>query len=179
MRAGPKTLRGQSPLHDLGDDVEEQQRRLDELLEEMRDTIEAAEESEPLLADKLYDAVRKQRDRKTSESLESLRRSLQEGLAEDARAQEKVAQGGIRQLREGVEQAASSVLGDETEALRRADQELRELVDQLNREIARHRQPDEKCRLTRQTESCGRIASSGAACRRGPTSRVSGPRSSG
>ena len=43
---------------------------------------------------------------------------------------------GLEQLREGVERAVKSVLGDETAALKRAQSELEDLGDQLDREIA-------------------------------------------
>ncbi len=44
---------------------------------------------------------------------------------------------GIDQLKRGVERAAESVLGDDTEALRLAQRELDQLTDELQREIAR------------------------------------------
>ena len=44
---------------------------------------------------------------------------------------------GIRELREGVERAAASVLGDETEVLRRAHQTVDELARQLQDEMER------------------------------------------
>ena len=43
---------------------------------------------------------------------------------------------GLEELRNGVERAAKSVLGDETAALERAETELEDLGDQLDREIA-------------------------------------------
>src|SRR5213078_1959055 len=43
----------------------------------------------------------------------------------------------IDDLKRGVERAAESVLGDDTEALRLAKQELDQLTDDLQREIAR------------------------------------------
>jgi hypothetical protein len=44
---------------------------------------------------------------------------------------------GIDELKRGVERAAESVLGDDTEALRQAEQQLDQLTEQLKRELAR------------------------------------------
>src|SRR5205085_2620009 len=68
-------------------------------------------------------------------ALESTERSLRNGLARDAQQQEQSAGRGITQLREGIEKAAEAVLGDETEALRRAREELQNLFKELNDEI--------------------------------------------
>ena len=43
--------------------------RLDQLLEQMRRTVQDAEESEPLLAKELYDAVRKANEQKIPDAL--------------------------------------------------------------------------------------------------------------
>src|SRR6476659_5331990 len=45
---------------------------------------------------------------------------------------------GLSQLREGIEKAAEAVLGDETEALRRAREELQNLSKELNDEVQRN-----------------------------------------
>ena len=76
-------------------------------------------------------------------------RSLQRGLMQDAQQVEKIAGRGITQLKEGVEKAAEAVLGDETEALRRAREELKNLSQELNREIARN-SPAEGSQLPRE-----------------------------
>jgi len=49
------------------------------------------------------------------------------------------ARANIQSLKEGVEHAAESVLGDDTEALRLAQQELNQLTDELQREMGRER----------------------------------------
>jgi hypothetical protein len=59
-------------------------------------------------------------------------------LLDDARRQEEVARQGIGELRQGVERAAESVLGDETDALRRAREQLDRLARELNDEIAQN-----------------------------------------
>ena len=61
---------------------------------------------------------------------------LQLGWLPPAREAEERARAGIERLREGVEEAASSVLGDDTEALRLAQRELEALTSELEREAA-------------------------------------------
>jgi hypothetical protein len=53
-----------------------------------------------------------------------------------ARETALAARAGIAQLKQGVERAAESVLGDDTDALRLAQQELEQLAQQLQREMA-------------------------------------------
>jgi hypothetical protein len=62
----------------------------------------------------------------------------QGNLPEAAQVAER-ARAGITSLKEGVEHAAESVLGDDTEALRLAQQELNQLTEDLQREMGRER----------------------------------------
>lgn len=131
-------------------EFEEQRRRIADLVERMQETIKEAEEVEPLLSERLYDTARKAIEQDPSRALEAAELSVRRGLTDDARQQEGAARQSIAELRKGVERAAESVLGDETEALRRAEQELKRLTEELNDEIARNagepqdaQQPDE------------------------------------
>ncbi|MCL6650060.1 MAG: phytoene desaturase, partial [Chloroflexi bacterium] len=133
-----KSLRESDERQRLTQDLQQQRQRLATLQEQMRRTVEEAETTEPLLAERLYEALRSAEDQGVERALESVQRSLQNGLLRDAVQQEQPAGRGIRQLREGIDRAAEAVLGDETEALRRARQELYELAEQLQREIERH-----------------------------------------
>src|SRR5205823_941088 len=130
-----KSLRDTGDREKLVQDMGEQRQRLSGLQEQMRQTIEEAEPTEPLLAERLYDAARSAQDQNVERALESAERSLRSGLARDAQQQEQPAGRGITQLREGIERAAEAVLGDETEALRRAREELQNLSKELNDEI--------------------------------------------
>ena len=102
----------------------------------MRRTVGEAEETEPLLAKNLFDTVRKADEQAIPEALEQTEKLADAGFAEEASKSSHRAGEGIEQLREGVERAARSVLGDETAALRRAQSEVEELANQINREIA-------------------------------------------
>ncbi len=59
----------------------------------------------------------------------------QSGLDQEATEAGKRAQSGINQFKRGMERAAESVLGDDTEALRLARQELEQVTEQLRREM--------------------------------------------
>ena len=100
----------------------------------MRQTIEDAEQTEPLLAERLYDAGRNCAGPERRAGARS-RPSGRCGRAcsHDAQQQEQPAGRGISQLREGIERAAEAVLGDETEALRRAREELQNLSPRAER----------------------------------------------
>jgi hypothetical protein len=136
-----KSLRDSGEREQIADELAQQRQRLSSLQEQMRQTIQDAEQTEPLLAEKLYDAARNAQDQNVEQALESAERSLRQGLLQDAQQQEQPAAQGIDQLRQGIEQAADSVLGDETEALRRAREELQNLSSELNQEVNRNSNP--------------------------------------
>ncbi len=129
------SLRGDSKRDQIAEGLQQQRQDLKDLLDRMRETIEQAETTEPLLAEELYETIRNTRRENPETALESAERSFNRGFVEDARQQEQIAGRGISGLREGIEKAAESVLGDETEALKRAEQELRQLSRELDREI--------------------------------------------
>jgi hypothetical protein len=135
QKSQSKSLRDAGDRENLVQDLTEQRQRLSGLQEQMRQTIDEAEPTEPLLAERLYEAARNIQDQNVERALESAERSLRNGLARDAQQQEQSAGPGITQLREGIEKAAEAVLGDETEALRRAREELQSLSKELNEEI--------------------------------------------
>jgi hypothetical protein len=134
--------RPQTSLRDSGErkkvtrGLDGQQKSLDKLLDKMRNTVEDAEETEPLLAKNLYDTVRKATEHKIPEALKAAEQLAELGVSEDAAKASRHAGLGIEQMREGVERSAKSVLGDGAAALRRAKGELEDLADQVNQEIA-------------------------------------------
>jgi hypothetical protein len=135
-RAQQRSLRDTGERQQVAEGFKQQKQDLQELLEQMRRTIEEAETSEPLLSKQLYDTVRETtHERKPDQALEASSQLLERGFIDEARLTENEARKGITRLREGVEKAADSVLGDETEALRRARGELDQLAEDLNREI--------------------------------------------
>ena len=133
-----RTLRNDTNREKIAEEINQQRTRLNDLVERMQQTITDAEESEPLLAEKLYDAAREVQSQSVPQALDATRQSLQRGLLEDAQQLEQRAGRGIEQVREKIEGAAESVLGDETESLRRAREELRNLSREVNDELRRN-----------------------------------------
>jgi hypothetical protein len=134
---GPgRSLRDTGARAEVAEGLGEQRRRLGELLEQMRQTIEEAEEPEPLLSKQLYDTVREAHQQRVENAIDVARRLVDVGIEREAGRAMRVADEGVSRLREGVERAAESVLGDEAEALRRAQQEVERLAEELNREIS-------------------------------------------
>ncbi|MBL9177952.1 MAG: hypothetical protein JNM65_07810 [Verrucomicrobiaceae bacterium] len=110
--------------------VAEQQENVEKLLNNMRQLSEQAEQSEPLLHKNLYDAVRKAQTAGLEENLQETRDQLRYGTAADAKDAERKAANAVDELQKGVEKAAESVLGSESEALRVAKNELDKLIQE-------------------------------------------------
>lgn len=132
-----RALRDSGDRQELTQDLGDQKQNLDKLLNDMRRTIEESETAEPLLSKQLYDTVRDTHQLQPDQALDATRQLLERGFVNEARQAETEAGKGVTRLREGVEKAAESVLGDETEALRRARNELDALAQELDREIGR------------------------------------------
>lgn len=129
-------------LRDTGDrkGIEQEFKRqgqdLDQLVDRMKGTVQEAEESEPLLAKSLYDAARKADEQAVADALREAEQLARLGVPEEAAKSSRRAGEGLDQLRQGVERAARGILGDEVAALRRAQDEVDDLANQLDREIA-------------------------------------------
>ena len=130
------SLRQDDRRQEIQAGLEDQEEQLDRLLETMRQTVQDAEETEPLLAKGLFDAIRQAQEQRIPDALKAAEQLAELGIADEAARASKHAGKGLDQLREGVERAAESVLGDETAALRRARAELDDLAEQVGREIA-------------------------------------------
>jgi hypothetical protein len=133
-----KSLRDDNRAEEITKGLAEQKERLSKLTERVKQTVTEAEQTEPLLSERLHDAARTLQDQKVEPALDATNRSVRQGLMDDAREVERIAGKGIKQFREGMEKAAEAVLGDETEALRRAREQLKNLAQELNQEIARN-----------------------------------------
>ncbi|OYW77178.1 MAG: hypothetical protein B7Z37_05370 [Verrucomicrobia bacterium 12-59-8] len=108
--------------------VTEQQENIEKLLNSMRQLSEQAEQSEPLLHRNLYDAVRKAQTSGLEENLQETRDQLRYGTQVEAKDAERKAANAVEELKKGVEKAAESVLGSESEALRVVKNELDKLI---------------------------------------------------
>lgn len=130
-----RSLRDTKERAEAKQGLEQQRDRLDQVLDRARRTVQDAEETEPLLAKELFDTVRKANEQAIPNALKDAEQLVDVGVPEEAVRSSRRAGQGIEQLREGVERAAESVLGDETAALKRAQGELENLADQVNREL--------------------------------------------
>src|SRR6185295_5631487 len=106
------------------------------LLSTMREVSEQSENVEPLLSQKLYETLRRAGPKRTDELLQMGAQLAERGFLPQASEAERPARTNINELRQGVEAAAESVLGNETEALRYAQKELDDLTRQVEKEIA-------------------------------------------
>ncbi len=131
------SLQSTDQRSEIADAMQSGQKMTEDLREQIKQTIEEAEEFEPLLADELYDTYRETEKSRPDRALESARRALERGFTEDAEVQQRQAVNGIEELRKGIDKAAESVLGDETEALKIARNSLQQLARQLDQEIKR------------------------------------------
>ncbi|TWU51176.1 hypothetical protein [Rubripirellula reticaptiva] len=128
-------LRDEGAATDLEEELERQREAINELLDRMQETVTDAEEAEPLLAQKLYDSYRKTRQRGVERKMEAASELVRRGMNSEAKAATENAGEDVSQLREDLEEAAETVLGDETKALERALGELDRLDEALRKEI--------------------------------------------
>ena len=132
-----KSLTDSGNKEEVAKGLEQQRERYNELVKDMKEVTQAAEISEPLLAKQLYETVRKAEQEKTDNLLEMTSELFKRGFAPQSKEYEEKARASLDQMRRGVEKAAGSVLGDEVEAMRFAERQLKNLSEQLEREIAK------------------------------------------
>ncbi|MBN2182876.1 MAG: hypothetical protein JW715_13275, partial [Sedimentisphaerales bacterium] len=139
--------------NELLEQLQQQRQNMEELLEQMRDVSEQSENSEPILSRRLYDTLRQARTENIDRALEATGEALRRNFMPQAQQIERQAGEGIENLRQGVEEAARSVLGDEAEALRLAREHLEELIRQVNDEAARAGDTEQQTTDPNQTQS--------------------------
>ncbi len=132
-----KTLADSGVNRELAERVGQQRESTKELIDEMKNVSEQAETSEPLLSRKLYDTLRRASTDNVDRTLEATGELLRRNFLPQAQEIERRAGEGIENIRQGVEEAARNVLGDEAETLRLAREQLDELIRQVDEEVAR------------------------------------------
>ena len=130
------TLNDSAQRDDVAKQLAQQRSTTTNLFNEMRQVSEQAETAEPLLSKQLYDTIRQNNQETINQSLDFSSQLVQRSYLPQARVFNQRAQQGIDELKRGVERAAESVLGDEAQALRLAQQELDDLREQLDKELA-------------------------------------------
>ena len=136
-------LDGADKRQELVDGLLRGQEKVEKLRQEIKETIEEADELEPLLADELYDTYRETEQSRPDRALQYSAESVERGFDEDAEKSHEVAMQGIEDLREGISKAAERVLGDEAEALKAARDTIKNLSRELDDEIKRNNPEEE------------------------------------
>jgi hypothetical protein len=130
-----KTLDNSEQRQQLAQQMAKQQSALTNLLANMQDVTEKAESTEPLLAEQLYDTLRRTGQMHTESLLEAGGELVDRGFLTKAAEVERSARTNINELRQRVEKAAESVLGSQAEALRYARAELDQLAKEVERDV--------------------------------------------
>lgn len=141
--ADSNRLDGADKRQELVDGIRKGQEAVEDLREQIKQTIEEADELEPLLADELYDTYRETEQSRPDRALQYSAEAIERGFDEDAERIHEAAMEGIEELREGIDRAAERVLGDETEALKAARDTIKNLSRELDDEIERN-DPDQE-----------------------------------
>ncbi len=132
-----RSLADSGQIAELANQINQQRDRVQELLDQMRDVSDQSETSEPLLSRRLYDTLRQASTENVDRALETTEELLRRRFVPEAREVEQQAARAIGEIRAGVEEAASSVLGDEAESLRLAQQQLDDLIREVDEEARR------------------------------------------
>ncbi len=135
--AGFRRLTDNGASQELANQLNRQRSGAQELTEQMKNVSEQSETSEPLLSRSLYDTLRQTSTENIDRALEVTEELVRRNFMPQAQETEPQAAQGIESLRKGVEEAAASVLGDEADSLRLAQQQLDDLMRQVGDEAAR------------------------------------------
>jgi hypothetical protein len=132
-----KTLTASDEAKGLAEKFQQQKSGFTNLVQNMREISDRAEAAEPMLSRQLYEAVRKTAQGNIENNLSASEELLKRSFLSEAGQFSRRAQQDLGELKRGVEEAASGVLGDEAEALKFAKNELDDLVNKLGKELDR------------------------------------------
>ena len=130
-----KSLDDSADRQQLSQQMARQQNSLTNILLQMQNLTEQAETTEPLLSQRLYDAYRHESQAHTEDILGAGQQLVDRGLLSQAGEAERAAHQNINDLRQRIERAAESVLGNEADSLRFAEKQLDDLSKQLEHEV--------------------------------------------
>jgi hypothetical protein len=145
-----RTLDESGTNRELADRIEQQRKSMQELLNQMKDVSEQSENSEPILSRRLYDTLRQASTENVDRALEATGEALRRNFLPQARQIERQAGEGIENIRQGVEEAARNVLGDEAESLLLAREQLDELIRDVNEEADPNQSGNQQARTQTQ-----------------------------
>jgi len=129
-----KSLDDSAQRQDLVQKMVQQETALTNLLSNMQTVSEQAESAEPLLSQQLYDTLRRASQMHNDNLLRAGEQLVDHGLVNQAGGAEQAVRKNLNELRQSVERAAESVLGNESDALKYAQKELDELTEQVAKE---------------------------------------------
>lgn len=138
QEGGPR-LDNSEERDQIAERIGQQQQALDSLMKDLREVTEASEFSEQKLHRELYDLLREQSQSEIDDQLQASSDMLRQGFVEQTQSIQPELQRSFDELQRNVEQAASSVLGDEATSLRFAQEEL----DSLSRDLQADRGEEE------------------------------------
>ncbi|MFM8402737.1 MAG: hypothetical protein ACKOAH_33335, partial [Pirellula sp.] len=109
----------------------------------IKETVERAEGSEPLLAEQLYETYRDATRQPTQQRLERIPMMIQRGMDQPAVEESQEVSKDLQGLRDSIQKSTESVLGSEEESLRRAIQELERANRAIQEELSQRSAPEE------------------------------------
>ena len=113
-----------------------QKEEIDSLMEDIRQISEESEESQPALSRQLYETYRGTDPTQLAEQFDYTSQLARLNLIDKAQEFEEQSHVAVDELKERIDRAAASVLGDGVESLRRARLALDELLEDVENEIA-------------------------------------------
>ncbi|MEM6692375.1 MAG: hypothetical protein AAF664_23290, partial [Planctomycetota bacterium] len=112
---------------DLEQLVDDQMQRLEELRESIRQTVERAEETEPVLAERLFEAFQAIDEKQIADRLRQAKQLDRLGFEPQAQRASELATEGVEDVSQKIDGAAEAILGSRERAMQRALEQLRGL----------------------------------------------------
>ncbi len=135
-RNDQKSLGASEEANRVMEYVDQQKEEIQSVIEDIRSISEDSEDSEPLLSRQLYETYRSTDPAQLNEQLDYTSQLARLNLIEKAKEFEGQSHQAIDELKDRIDRAAESVLGDGVESLRRARLALDELRQEVENEIA-------------------------------------------
>jgi hypothetical protein len=136
LRSESELKQEPSAQQQLLEDLQEQKKEYAELLERIKETVERAEGSEPLLAEQLYETYRDATRQPTQQRLERIPMMIQRGMDQPAFEESKEVTKDLQGLTDSIQRSSENVLGSEEESLKRALQELERANRAIDEELS-------------------------------------------
>ncbi len=136
-------LRTEVSKEDLQSNIETQREQLKVLQDALQETVLQAEQSEPLVADALYQTFQDSQRERLDEKLQAQSQLMDRAMPDEAKQLAEQSLEKMQEMQKQIESAASDVLGSELADLERAASDLERLREQIDRELGRNRSTNE------------------------------------